>query len=257
MRKVAYLLICAFIGVLTFSFSVSAQPFVNPPEDYTNYIDWETQFPYQRNIYWDFSVDPTIMPTSYNDPNADVHYEGYDDEELWSSDYVQLEGVSYFETDPTGTGRTGLIGIDNRDGEEKLYGKAIFRIDNHQREWPLKHLWKEIVFYDNHLVEELPMSFVTETMELDEGYEVTGAQEVVVEPAGDLFERHNIWYRIEPNPYVEYIILNFEVEGGAYAFVDSLHIATECIPEPATMMLLGSLATGLFGFAGLRRRIYK
>ncbi|MCK4518644.1 MAG: PEP-CTERM sorting domain-containing protein, partial [Candidatus Omnitrophica bacterium] len=30
--------------------------------------------------------------------------------------------------------------------------------------------------------------------------------------------------------------------------------ATECIPEPITMIMLGSLATGLFGAAGIRRR---
>ena len=36
-----------------------------------------------------------------------------------------------------------------------------------------------------------------------------------------------------------------------------LYNGTETIPEPATMMLLGSLATGLFGMAGIRRKFSK
>jgi len=36
--------------------------------------------------------------------------------------------------------------------------------------------------------------------------------------------------------------------------VDELGYHQSCVPEPGTMMLLGSLATGLFGFAGLRKR---
>jgi len=34
-------------------------------------------------------------------------------------------------------------------------------------------------------------------------------------------------------------------------------VTVEVIPEPASMILLGSLATGLFGFAGLRKRFKK
>ena len=40
-------------------------------------------------------------------------------------------------------------------------------------------------------------------------------------------------------------------------YFDNISVDADVIPEPGTMMLLGSLATGLFGFAGLRRRFKK
>ena len=38
---------------------------------------------------------------------------------------------------------------------------------------------------------------------------------------------------------------------------DELGYNQSCVPEPVTMMLLGSLATGLFGMAGLKRKFSK
>jgi hypothetical protein len=37
----------------------------------------------------------------------------------------------------------------------------------------------------------------------------------------------------------------------------SVLLTGQQVPEPGTMLLLGSLATGLFGFAGLRKRFIK
>jgi len=244
----------AFVILLIVSFAVQAEPFDPAPED--SGLPWITDFPYQRNILWEF----------YDDPDTEVdetylpHYEGYDDGKLYDSDWCEVTGdVEYFASvDLDGYQGIGLIGIINPpESGKRLTGEVTFHIDNWAREYPyVKHIWKELVFAE---AEDGTSSDVLEYLypPAEGEFVINGPLLANQDELDGLFRKNSYWYSIEPNPYMEEIVIRFEVNPGYYALVDSLHIATECIPEPATMMLLGSLATGLFGFAGLRRRIYK
>ena len=55
--------------------------------------------------------------------------------------------------------------------------------------------------------------------------------------------------KIFPNPPWEELVTIVTVPVGSYIIIDELHLATECVPEPATMSLLA-----LGGFGILRRR---
>lgn len=251
MKKLTLMSFVLLASLLVISVTAQAMPveFENPPE-YSGQT-WETTYPhYQRSIYWDFASTPTGWPNLNGAPGA--VYGGDDDPDLWDSDYVTLSGdVIWMDGDVTigGVTRNGLIGIDNSQGSTALSGTATFHIDNHRRNWPLKHLYKEIVFADLGTA-----GVIAEKLGLDSGYSKTGywPGDRIKQDAAFYLQNH--WYEIKPNPYWEDVIFTFTVEPYSYAVIDSLHIATECIPEPTTMILLGSLATGLFGIAGVRKK---
>src|SRR5208337_3611901 len=68
-----------------------ADQFINPPEIFAPV--WYTAFPYQRNIDMGFSVYPVSSPGS-GIPGA--VYEGTLDPYLLGSDYVTLNGVTWY-----------------------------------------------------------------------------------------------------------------------------------------------------------------
>ena len=241
MKKIALVGIIVLASLILAS-SAFATAFVNPPE--TNAPAWATSSPYQRNIYWDFSSNPATI--------IEQTYAGTEDPTLKSGDNVMLGGgVQWYYSIP-GYSRNGLIGIDNRNGSFALTGTATFHIANLPDNNPIKHIWEEIEYYEHDFMS--PISTVATSLVLDAGYAAIGWDDD--EHLSDGFDRYNVWYEITPNPFWEEIIFTFTVAPGTLAVMDSFHIATECIPipEPTTMILLGSLATGLFGMAGIRRK---
>jgi len=250
------MLILIGILALVWAGSALAADFVHRPDDYTDGvlddIGWSTSFPYQRNIMWDFNVDPTIAPGFFNDPTADVHYQGYDDPYLWFSDFVVLDGVEWFPG-------LGMIGIDNTGGTGELYGYATFHIDN----WPdpnqLKHIWLEM---ESIQTPPIFLDLVFPTLIPAPGSTKTGDEYFLEHLPGDR-HRENHWWEVMPNPPWEEIVLNFYAPAGEMVFVDSFHVATECIddvppiPEPSTILLLGCGALGLFGIIIRNRRKQK
>jgi len=242
------------------SIASATETFTYPPE--THYYpgsgrEWVTTYPdYQRNTFLDFSVDPhTEAPTGNGVPGA-VYY-GTDDEALKASDHVQFFGdIQWYHTVP-GQTRTGLVGIDNRDGTENKAGYLRQQLDNWSNGNPEKHAWLEGVF-----------GFTTENVVLlwfdapdphvvDWGWgdsEDLGVEDPVAWGTGAA------WVLIEPNPPYEEIFvgsresLGMFVPPGHAFLVDEMHLATECVPEPGTLALVSLGALALLGCAGRKRR---
>ena len=76
-------------------------------------------------------------------------------------------------------------------------------------------------------------------------------QSVVFADLGDNYVITVDAVKIFPNPPWEHLTTVVQVPVGSYILIDELHLATECVPEPATMMLR---ATGAAGGLTLRRR---
>lgn len=247
MRKIVLIGLALMVSLTIFG-GIAEAAFVNPPE--TNAPAWWTNSPYQRDMEWDFSSDPTT-----NNPV----YAGIADPPLSIFDSVSFTGDVAWIPSIAGVTRSGFIGIDNTNGNVTKGGTATFHLANLGWDNPYKHIWKEIEFFQQISV-TLPESDVTEFLGLEQGYTFQ-TQTVLLDILSEGFRRENVWYEIQPNPSSEDIIFDFLVEAGTFGVVDNLHIATECvdippppIPEPGTMLLLGSLATGLFGMAGIRKR---
>jgi hypothetical protein len=238
--------LAAVVSLLTATQVKAGSTFELPPE--LNAPGWLTNHPYQRNILYDFSEDPRGGPTPNGTPDAE--YFGALDDVLQDSDECSSTGGAEWYDVVTGLpGGTisGMFGIDNRAGVDPLSGTLVFHLDNRPRPNPVKHIWVEMdaavsngATLDLSVVPQ-PGSVVTE------GPLVVDTRVI----ANDLV-RQNIWAQIQPNPFWEELVFEFNVPAGEFALLDQVHVATECIPEPGGFALFG--AAGVAGLIRRRRR---
>jgi hypothetical protein len=229
------------------------------PESYVP--EWITTYPsYQRYIVWDFSGDPTL-------PANPPQYYGEKDPELKASDYVTFTGDVTWYGSADG-GYSGVIGIDNRNGQVLKTGTAVFHIDNLNNVNILKHINEVIDWYEDN-----PWSDVDETNPLPGGVRVPPGFEITAGwwyPSWQISEtpelwREPAWWAVQKNPPWEEKEIYFQAQPGYYAFVDSLTIWTECVPpysqwrDPPSLtewgvIILAALLAGTGVWVLIRRR---
>ena len=111
-------------------------------------------------------------------------------------------------------------------------------------------IWMEVLFYMEGPLEcnDLVLSVGPEC-----GTSVTDIQGAPAQALGDNWYLWNTWWEIRPNPFYEdmTLILTTPETEPATIMIESWHVATECIPEPGTLALLG---VGLAGLVIRRRR---
>ncbi len=222
--------------------------FHNPPT-----APWVSSFPYQRNVYIGFDTDPdgwpdAVSPEIGKDFVPGVNYElfGTKDIDWYLSDYGFSSGdIDGIDTDePRFYSRQGLVGIDETEATITLH------LDNNPVANPLKNVYIEIEYYYEGSGE------FNVTMIGAGGETVNYHYERGGEVMGDGWYRFNTFYDIQPNPLWEEIMINFSVGSAdpGFIYIDNIHIATECLPEPASMCVLVS---GLGVLLMKRRRSMK
>ena len=222
---------------------VQAAEFIRPPE--TCAPVWYTSFPYQRNINMTFPVNPVASANPDGIPGAD--YEGYDNPSLWPSDYVTFTpNVTWYASDAN-AGGAAAIGIDNTSGDTLLTGTATFHIDDLDDSLPLKNFWLETlaVNSDNATASASLFDPNNNPANFLGGYAPSayGSEYLT-----------DVEWQITPNPIYEILDITFSVPAGDYALLTDVHIATECVPEPATVSLLATGLIGLLAYAWRKRR---
>lgn len=234
MRKKIVLVCVLFIASVGL-----ASPFVNPPE--TGWWPfWQTPFPYQRNIYFDFHIDPqnaTFLRTG--SPGAD--YEGTGDSLIKQNDtFTYSSTIQWIDTLGIEGAPTGLLGIDNRLGTSTVEGTIAFRIGNYVCDNPVKHVWVE--FQAGYSGTEATFwQSVSASGTVTDGPDAIQDASNWPPPLGRSFRRVRS-FEIRPNPSYEIYFLGMRALPGQLIVIDNLHIATECVPEPATISLF-SLCT--------------
>ncbi|NVL91314.1 MAG: PEP-CTERM sorting domain-containing protein, partial [Desulfobacterales bacterium] len=156
---------------------------------------------------------PEVVANAYGTPLAKLS--GRPCRSLdWDQSYKGREGVWHADTVEL------AMEIPNRqvlDGYKEIWVEAIFR-----------------GYLDGVSVSENPQG----TTVIPLGQTITALDKH--------WKRLNIGWRLEPNPYSEIVYLSFRDSGGC---IDSVIVETNCVPEPATLLLLS-----LGGLALLRKR---
>jgi len=192
----------------------------------------------QRTLFWDFSTSNWQQPTTIAGPTW--HGEG------WTCDNITIDDpqqkLQWVESSLQYPGHTGLIGLDNSTGQSQAMATVTFHINNYNNQNPVKHIYFEAEYIGwlagSTLAQvDAPQTYTTEYVDGD--YPTWGTWQS---------------WDIKPNPDWEEVTWSLYGPAGGGVYLDRFYISTLCVPEPSSLMALGS---GLMAFGGLlmkRRR---
>jgi hypothetical protein len=187
-------------------------------------------FEVQRDIFWSF--DPGSQPPLY-----DPVYSGPDDPCLKDSDMIMGGNYSLLEF--------GALGLINND-PYPTGGMIRVQIDNWDRLNAVKLIWVQVDLYAS------PDSVLAFHVSNYDNTEVPwDLVDLVTNPDGSVTLL--AYSEIRPNPPLEYLDFAYgPVQGnGGMVWIDNLHVATACVPEPG---LIGVVGLGLLGVLARRKK---
>jgi len=189
------------------SLTVNSNAFTNKPEDVVP--DWQTAYPYQRNI----SLDFTSKHSSGSGPIPGALYEGYLDKELWGEDILEYSGL---------TVEPGKIGIAVGGS-----GWVRLNLNNLDTLNPVKRVYMEATVTVSDAFQAYLGGWVSAHYELPAGHTVVDSDYSVGLGANIIVYG---WVIIEPNPASEYAVVEFNnVPVGHWAWIHDLRISSECV----------------------------
>lgn len=187
--------------------------------DYWNPPGWEDN-PYFTHQSWQFSSDASpTAPDSYVNPFDEPRLGIHGDHIVWIDWSASLGS------------RSGVWVMENGCAQTEGI------IPNAQNDDLIKEVWIQATPLTN-ITDELPLDILFEFPSPPPGYTVT-PKLTRIDPAGDGWIYHTSVFEIEPQPGWEVVCLNFFIPDNKYIVIDELDIDTRCIPEPATLLLLG------------------
>ena len=192
-------------------------------------------------VQWEFLEEYTEFPAH---PQYDDGYLPFGDPTI---NVIPGPGAGWWSKQPTylqgGTDLYDPEGVPG-DGWFNLSGEIIVTIPNRPEPLPIKYIWVQLT-WSPQVLGATPL--VVETLWGAKASEIaTVALEATGEPApSDQWFHSTYQLELMPNPPSEVVNVSGDI------MVDELVIDTWCVPEPATMALLG---LGLIGVILGRRR---
>ena len=174
--------------------------------------EWQGPNPYGRNIYWNFSTNPTL--------GTDAEYFG-DDLSLRPGTSVAFGGSTHY--DSTGT----WIGLKDKSKT----GTATFTINNYPGNLNYdQYAWVEFNYTTNH------GGALAYSLSAPDGTIIGGP--TTYDRTGGLFD---VWYKIKPFPTSMILTFNFSTtgEGGSNVHLGDVHFASTPEPVSTALFLLG------------------